>query len=228
MTGSRARPAIREVILTGGDPLMLSPRRLARDRRPRCRPSRMSRSCASTPACRWPTRPASPTRSPAALATDKADVSGACTPTTRASSPTRRAPRSAACRREAVPVLGQSVLLRGVNDSADGAGGAVPRHAGGAREAVLPAPARPGPRHRAVPRADRGGPPAARRAARPRHRPRLADLRARHSGRARKGAHRPRLPGARRRCARPGGKRASAATPAFQAREGDAQDAQRR
>ncbi len=28
-TGSPRRPAIREVILTGGDPLMLSPRRLA-------------------------------------------------------------------------------------------------------------------------------------------------------------------------------------------------------
>ena len=39
-----------------------------------------------------------------------------------------------------------------------GTGGAVPRHAGGAGEALLPAPARPRPRHRALPRADRGGP----------------------------------------------------------------------
>ena len=48
----RAHPEIWEVILTGGDPLILSPRRLREVLRALAR-SITSRSCACTPACRW-------------------------------------------------------------------------------------------------------------------------------------------------------------------------------
>ena len=53
--------AIREVILTGGDPLMLRPAGSAASCT-RSPPSRMSRSCASTPGSPWPTRTSSPRR----------------------------------------------------------------------------------------------------------------------------------------------------------------------
>ena len=113
----RARPAITEVILTGGDPLMLSPRRLAaiiralsaiphvavirlHSRVPVATPERVTDALA------------------AALDTDKAmflvlhanharELTGAA----------RAALRRVQSR--AVPVLGQTVLLRGVNDSVE-------------------------------------------------------------------------------------------------------------
>ena len=112
-----ARPAIREVILTGGDPLMLSPRRLGdllgrlsdiphvellriHSRVPVAEPARLSPALA------------------AAMATEKpvwlvvhANHAGEFTPDARAA--LRRVSA------EGVPLLGQSVLLRGVNDSAD-------------------------------------------------------------------------------------------------------------
>jgi lysine 2,3-aminomutase len=112
-----ARPAIREVILTGGDPLMLSPRRLAsivgalsaiphieilriHTRVPVADPARITDALA------------------AALETDKsmwlvlhANHAREFTPEARA------AVRRVLAR--AIPVLGQSVLLRGVNDSAE-------------------------------------------------------------------------------------------------------------
>ncbi len=111
----RARPQIREVILTGGDPLMLSPRRLGgivrelsaiphidilrvHSRVPVADPPRLTGDLA------------------AALATDKAmflvihaNYASEFTPAARAA--LRRV------QAEAIPVLGQSVLLRGVNDS---------------------------------------------------------------------------------------------------------------
>ena len=110
-------PAIGEVILTGGDPLMLSPRRLRRiiaaldaiahvhtvrihSRVPVADPARLDDALAGT------------------LATDKsiwlvvhANHAREFTPAARAS--IRRVQALA------VPVLGQSVLLRGVNDSVD-------------------------------------------------------------------------------------------------------------
>ena len=111
-----ARPAIREVILTGGDPLMLSPRRLAaiiaalsaiphieilriHTRVPTAEPARITAALA------------------AALATDKAlwlvlHANHAREFTADAHTAIRR------ILAQAVPVLGQSVLLRGVNDSA--------------------------------------------------------------------------------------------------------------
>ncbi len=111
-----ARPAIREVILSGGDPLMLSPRRLGRivaalaaipqveiirvhSRVPVADPARISPALV------------------AALATDKAlfvvlHANHAREFTAAAQTAIRRIQMAA------VPVLGQSVLLRGVNDSA--------------------------------------------------------------------------------------------------------------
>jgi lysine 2,3-aminomutase len=111
----RAHPAITEVILTGGDPLMLSPRRLAaivaelssiphvamirlHTRVPVAEPSRVTPELV------------------AALRTDKA--MWVVLHSNHADEITQDA--RAALRRiqaEAIPVLGQSVLLRGVNDS---------------------------------------------------------------------------------------------------------------
>ncbi len=113
----RAHPAIREVILTGGDPLMLSPRRLdailgtlaamphiellrIHTRVPAATPERVTASLAA-----------------ALAALDKpvwlvlhANHARELTETARAA--------LARLRRAGVPLLGQSVLLRGVNDSA--------------------------------------------------------------------------------------------------------------
>jgi lysine 2,3-aminomutase len=111
-----ARPAIREVILTGGDPLMLSPRRLGaivaalsaiphidivrvHSRVPVADPTRITDALA------------------AALETDRSMWLVLHANHAREFTPEA----SAAIRRilsRGVPVLGQSVLLRGVNDSA--------------------------------------------------------------------------------------------------------------
>lgn len=113
----RERPAIQEVILTGGDPLMLSPRRL----------SSIVDSLSAIPhvqTIRVHTRipVADPARvSPAlaaALRTDRAmwvviHANHAREFTAGARTAIRR------LQAEAIPVLGQSVLLRGVNDSAE-------------------------------------------------------------------------------------------------------------
>lgn len=111
-----ARPAIREVILTGGDPLMLSPRRLAsivnalsaiphieilrvHTRVPTADPARVTETLAN------------------ALETSKSmwvvlHANHPCELTGEAIGALRR------IQARAVPVLGQSVLLRGVNDDA--------------------------------------------------------------------------------------------------------------
>ncbi len=112
-----ARPAIREVILTGGDPLMLSPRRLAsivqalsdiphveilrvHTRVPTTDPARVTGALA------------------AALRTEKTMWlvlhANHAREFTRAAQDAIRGIQA-----EAIPVLGQSVLLRGVNDSAE-------------------------------------------------------------------------------------------------------------
>ena len=110
-----ARPAITEVILTGGDPLMLSPRRLAA----------ILRALAAIPhmeTLRIHSRV--PLADPARVTPDLADALATDTPLwlvvhanhAREFTPAARA----ALRRvqmQGVPVLGQSVLLRGVNDS---------------------------------------------------------------------------------------------------------------
>lgn len=111
-----ARPAIREVILTGGDPLMLSPRRLGaiiaalsaiphiellriHTRVPVADPPQVTEALADaleTPKSMWVVLHANHARE--------------FTPATRTA--LRR------IQARAIPVLGQSVLLRGVNDSA--------------------------------------------------------------------------------------------------------------
>ena len=111
-----ARPAIREVILTGGDPLMLSPRRIRtlldalaaiphvellriHTRVPVAEPDRVTLALAAALA----------TEAPLWLVVHANHVRE-FTPGARAA--LRR------IRAEGVPLLGQSVLLRGVNDSA--------------------------------------------------------------------------------------------------------------
>ncbi len=112
----RARPAIREVILTGGDPLMLSPRRLSsllealaaiphlellrlHTRVPVAEPGRVTPALAAALAVETPTWLVVHANH-AREFTDEA----------------RAALRQIGSR--GVPLLGQSVLLRGVNDSA--------------------------------------------------------------------------------------------------------------
>jgi lysine 2,3-aminomutase len=113
----RAHPAIREVILTGGDPLMLSPRRL----------SDLLAALAAIPhvdLLRIHTRV--PVADPARLTDALADAMDVETPlflvvhanhAREFSNAARAALRRVQAR--GVPVLGQSVLLRGVNDSAE-------------------------------------------------------------------------------------------------------------
>ncbi len=113
----RARPAIREVILTGGDPLMLSPRRLAdllgaldaiphldslriHTRVPVAAPERVTLALLD------------------ALATDKPLFMAVHANHAREFAPAAAAALRALSHAGAV-LLGQSVLLRGVNDTAD-------------------------------------------------------------------------------------------------------------
>jgi lysine 2,3-aminomutase len=111
-----ARPAIREVILTGGDPLMLSPRRLAS----------IVNALSAIPHVeilrvhtRVPT--ADPARVTETLA-DALETSKSMWVVLHANHPCELTGEAIAALRRiqarAVPVLGQSVLLRGVNDDA--------------------------------------------------------------------------------------------------------------
>jgi lysine 2,3-aminomutase len=111
----RAHPAIREVILTGGDPLMLSPRRLGT----------IVRTLAAIPhidILRVHTRV--PVADPARLTPELADAldtdkSMFLVVHANHAREFSRAARAALrlVQARAIPVLGQSVLLRGVNDS---------------------------------------------------------------------------------------------------------------
>jgi lysine 2,3-aminomutase len=116
-TWFEAHPAIREVILTGGDPLMLSPRRLG------AIIARLS-AIPHIEMLRIHTRV--PTTDPAkvsgaltaALATDRSlwvavHANHAREFTAEARTAVTR------LRRAGIPLLGQSVLLRGINDTAD-------------------------------------------------------------------------------------------------------------
>jgi lysine 2,3-aminomutase len=107
-----ARPALREVILTGGDPLMLSPRRL----------SALLGRLAVIPhveLLRIHTRVpvADPARVTPALAAALAGPVWVVVHANHAREFTAAA--AAALARLPAPLLGQSVLLRGVNDSAE-------------------------------------------------------------------------------------------------------------
>ena len=111
-------PGIWEVILTGGDPLVLSPRRLravmarlARDRARQGRPHPYP--------CAGRRRPRSST--PALVAALRAAGQGKLCRAARQPSARAHAAARAACARivdAGIPMLSQSVLLKGVNDDA--------------------------------------------------------------------------------------------------------------
>ena len=112
----RAHPAITEVILTGGDPLLLSPRRLraildALEAMPHVQTLRIhSRVPVADPARLHALAPALETDKPLWLvvhANHARELTADAVAALRAIG------------RRGVPLLGQSVLLRGVNDSAD-------------------------------------------------------------------------------------------------------------
>ena len=112
----RAHPAITEVILTGGDPLLLSPRRLraildALEAMPHVQTLRIhSRVPVADPARLHALAPVLETDKPLWLvvhANHARELTADAVAALRAVS------------RRGVPLLGQSVLLRGVNDSAD-------------------------------------------------------------------------------------------------------------
>ena len=114
----RARPAIREVILTGGDPLTLSPRRIAAT----------TQAIAAIPhvrTIRWHTR--LPVAAPERVTPELVNALDAGERTVvvavHANHPRELTPAArAACRRlnqRGVMLISQSVLLKGVNDDAD-------------------------------------------------------------------------------------------------------------
>jgi lysine 2,3-aminomutase len=112
-----AHPAVREVILTGGDPLMLSPRRLgaiiaALSGIPHIETLRIHTRVPTTDAAR--VNAALTT----ALETDRSLWLALHANHAREFTAEAKA-ALARLRRAGIPLLGQSVLLRGVNDSAD-------------------------------------------------------------------------------------------------------------
>ena len=186
-------PQIWEVILTGGDPLVLSPRRLK---------DVMAQLAAieHVKVIRVHTRV--PTVAPAritpalvkALRTDKATF--VVLHANHARELTKAA--RAACARlvdAGIPMLSQSVLLRGVNDDVETLGALMRCFGRMPDQAVLPAPCRSRARHGAFPHHDRRRSGADARIARPRFRPVPAVLCARYSGRLRQIAGRAELSG---------------------------------
>ena len=186
-------PQIWEVILTGGDPLVLSPRRLK---------DVMAQLTAieHVKVIRVHTRV--PTVAPAritpalvkALRTDKATF--VVLHANHARELTKAA--RAACARlvdAGIPMLSQSVLLRGVNDDAGTLGELMRDFGRMPDQALLPAPCRSCARHGAFSHHHRGRSGADARIARPRLRTVPADLCARYSGRLRQIAGRADLSG---------------------------------
>ncbi len=111
-----ARPAIREVILTGGDPLMMSARRLG---------ALLGRLAAIEHVELTRIHSRVPVADPDRIDDEMAQILGRH-PTwlvLHANHATEFSPEAAAAlgrlRRAGVPLLGQSVLLRGINDSAE-------------------------------------------------------------------------------------------------------------
>ena len=146
-----AQPEIWEVIVTGGDPLMLSPRRLARRDAARSAPSTMSRSCASTPACRWSIPARITDALVAALQGRGKAVYVALHANHRArADAARRAPPAPGSSTPASRCSSQTVLLSGVNDDAETLGALMRALVEMPHQALLPAPPRPRARHRAI------------------------------------------------------------------------------
>ena len=138
-----------EVILTGGDPLIAVAAPAARGDAGARRRSSTSRSCACTPACRWSIPGGSrPRWSRALKARGKATY--VVLHANHARELTARA--RAACARfvdAGIPMLSQSVLLRGVNDDADDARRPDARpwsNAGSSPTTCIMATSRPAPR----------------------------------------------------------------------------------
>ena len=152
----RARPEIWEVVITGGDPLALSPRRLAQA-------TRALADIAHVKVLRWHTRlpVAAPERVTEALAAalteghDKAVYVAVHANHARELTADARA----ACRRllgAGVALVSQTVLLKGVNDEVENALADLMRaFVEDARKTLLPAPSRRGAGNRAFPRVDR-------------------------------------------------------------------------
>ena len=185
----RARPEIWEVILSGGDPLVLSPRRLRA----------MTEALAGVDhvkVLRVHTRmPAvDPARVTPALARALKAGDKATYVVLHANHPRELTPAArAACARlidAGIAMLGQSVLLRGVNDDAETLGALDARLRRVPDQAVLPASRRSCARHRAPAHRDRGRPGADAPLARALLRTLSADLRAGYSWRARQVAAR--------------------------------------
>ena len=184
----RATPAIREVILTGGDPLVLSARRLAA----------LLAELAAIDHVDWiRIHSRIPVADPARIT----DELVASLKTTKAvwlavhvNHANELSPDAiAACAKfvdAGIPLIGQTVLLKGVNDDADTLDTLFRALVEEPHQALLPASRRSCPRHVAFPHDDRARPGPDARAARASFRSRTAGLRARHSGWCGQGAGR--------------------------------------
>ena len=188
----RAHPEIWEVILTGGDPLILSPRRVAEV-------TAALGDIEHVKIMRWHSRVPSvaPERvTPALVEALRVNLEdglrrAACQSSARAD---RRGARRLPPDRRRRHRHGQPErAVEGRQRRRRHARGADARLRRDARQALLPAPRRPGAGHGAPAHDDRRGPGADARIAGPAFRPRAADLRARHSRRARQGARRSRV-----------------------------------
>ena len=153
----RANRAIWEVILTGGDPLTLSPRRIARA-------TEALAAIDHVRTLRWHTRlpVAEPERVTAGMARALRADNQTVVVALHANHPRElTAAARAACRRlsaQGLMLVSQSVLLKGVNDEVETLDGLDARIRRGRSEALLSAPRRPRARHGALARADRERP----------------------------------------------------------------------
>ncbi len=201
LTPARARRALSlhprprencEVILSGGDPLALSPRRLQADRRGGGVRSRTSDYPRAHPPAGGRSRQVTPELVARSLRRDAVYVVLHCNHAAELSPRRRRA-----CARlvdAASRCWRRPCCSKGVNDDAATLEKLIRALIRKPHQALLPAPSRPRPRHRAFPQRPRAGRALMRALARPAvgHRP--ADLRARHPGRPRQGAGRAGLP----------------------------------
>ena len=184
-----ARPGVWEVILTGGDPLILSPRRIAEATRALARIPHVK-------TLRWHTRlpVAAPERVTRTMARALVADGKTTVVAVHANHPRELTEAArAACRRlfsEGAMLVSQSVLLKGVNDDPDILADLMRAFRRGAGEALLPASLRSRARHGALAGSHLERTGADARAARPALGTGDADLRARHSRRARQGAAR--------------------------------------
>ena len=188
----RARPEIWEVVVSGGDPLVVSPRRLAA----------VTAALAAidhVKVLRFHTR--APVVAPEKVTGDLVAALRAPGKATwvavHANHPRELTPaaRAALARlfSAGVHLVSQTVLLAGVNDDADTLAALMRAFVESGVKPLLPAPCGPCPRHRPFPDNPGKGPGADEGAARPPLGPCPADLRPRRPGRVRQGPGRPEL-----------------------------------